>query len=511
MPTTFAHLHKGPASTASTSKKRSFLQTPWGQGSGLHEPRALKLEQSPQGQGVVSGQNLLELTAGQSMTTPALAPPIQAFQSPGPSDDGFEHEAHHIAHQLDAGKPLGSPPKIKQVAGGAAGLRGVHPQLQSQIQSARGSGSQLPEGVKSHAEQQLGADFSGVKIHHDAQSQQLNRQLNARAFTTGQDIFFGAGEYRPETAQGRSILNHELTHVVQQCGPNNHSQPSTVTQPLIQRFVLQIGKDDGYTRPMTQQLQRKHPDEEYLHIRNTWDRPRKSIYRPKKKTVRDGNWFKRVNIEVLAELPDDEPVRIVSHGNVKGRVGGYTGAELAAVLKSMGLPSTHTAGIEVHACLPAYAWESEEEQTDPKTNTTKKVQVQHQPHIVELQDALSKSHPNANVSGYENCIFPGYADGYEVSPIAYSLYTKVYQPVMEARPSAGTYQVSNEQLEIINKIMGKDAVWFLKTTTITKGNSVFVDHWHSFTVDITDWMYKKKYYILNARLRRANSVRLRIP
>ncbi len=64
----------------------------------------------------------------------------------------------------------------------------------------------------------MGADFSGVRVHTGGQADTLNRNLSARAFTTGQDIFFKQGEYSPGSSGGRELLAHELTHVVQQNG-----------------------------------------------------------------------------------------------------------------------------------------------------------------------------------------------------------------------------------------------------------------------------------------------------
>lgn len=61
-------------------------------------------------------------------------------------------------------------------------------------------------------------DFSGVKIHNDNRALKLNQSINAKAFTYGSDIYFGAGEYSPNTPSGKSLLAHELTHVVQQSG-----------------------------------------------------------------------------------------------------------------------------------------------------------------------------------------------------------------------------------------------------------------------------------------------------
>jgi Domain of unknown function (DUF4157) len=65
-------------------------------------------------------------------------------------------------------------------------------------------------------EPRFGADFSGVRVHTDAGADGLNRSLSAKAFTTGRDIYFRQGEYNPGSSSGRSLLAHELTHVVQQ-------------------------------------------------------------------------------------------------------------------------------------------------------------------------------------------------------------------------------------------------------------------------------------------------------
>lgn len=92
------------------------------------------------------------------------------------------------------------------------------PDLESSIQRERGSGQPLEVSVRNPMEQAFGADFSGVRIHTDAQSDQLNRSIQAKAFTTGSDIFFRQGEYNPNSWGGQELIAHELTHVVQQTG-----------------------------------------------------------------------------------------------------------------------------------------------------------------------------------------------------------------------------------------------------------------------------------------------------
>lgn len=84
------------------------------------------------------------------------------------------------------------------------------------IHRARSGGQALDGAVQAQMSQALGHDFSGVRIHTDGEAHALNEQLNARAFTTGADIFFRSGAYSPQSSAGQELLAHELTHVVQQ-------------------------------------------------------------------------------------------------------------------------------------------------------------------------------------------------------------------------------------------------------------------------------------------------------
>jgi len=77
-------------------------------------------------------------------------------------------------------------------------------------------GSPLPVQTRTEMEHAFGTDFSSVRIHTNSGAAQLTRSLNARAFTYGNDIFFDSGAYSPESASGRQLLAHELTHTVQQ-------------------------------------------------------------------------------------------------------------------------------------------------------------------------------------------------------------------------------------------------------------------------------------------------------
>lgn len=84
------------------------------------------------------------------------------------------------------------------------------------INGARGGGQALDESVQTQMGQAMGRDFGGVRVHTSSESDGLNQQLGAKAFTTGQDIFFREGAYDPHSGDGQELIAHELTHVVQQ-------------------------------------------------------------------------------------------------------------------------------------------------------------------------------------------------------------------------------------------------------------------------------------------------------
>jgi len=102
----------------------------------------------------------------------------------------------------------------------------VNSEVSAQIDSLRGGGEPLPESSRAFFEPRFGRDLSGVRIHSNAIAAESARTLNALAYTVGQDIVFGAGQYAPAREDGRRLLAHELTHVLQQGGQ---------TEPQVQR------------------------------------------------------------------------------------------------------------------------------------------------------------------------------------------------------------------------------------------------------------------------------------
>lgn len=86
----------------------------------------------------------------------------------------------------------------------------------TRINQERDSGQPLDSATQEKTGAAMGYDFSDVRVHTSPESDNLNRELGAKAFTSGQDLFFRQGAYEPNSSGGQELIAHELTHVVQQ-------------------------------------------------------------------------------------------------------------------------------------------------------------------------------------------------------------------------------------------------------------------------------------------------------
>lgn len=115
-------------------------------------------------------------------------------------------------------------PKAEGDSGGGMATGNVH-----SLVSAPGAGQPLSPSVRSHAEPVLNADLSGVRVHSDGRSQQAAADINAKAFTHGNNIFLGAGQ----SSSDLGLMAHELTHTVQQgASPALQRAPLANAAPL---------------------------------------------------------------------------------------------------------------------------------------------------------------------------------------------------------------------------------------------------------------------------------------
>ncbi len=198
----------------------------------------------------------------------APTPIVQKKLAIGASNDAYEVEADHVADQVvnmsdtqvqtkpQTGsliqrkcaaceqeeklqmKPLGDTitPLVQKSSMSSGNESTASEAITNQINSSKGGGKGMGASTQSYMESRFGTDFSGVKIHTDSKAVQLSRDLNAQAFTVGNDIYFNEGKYNPDSNSGKHLLAHELTHTIQQKG---------IQKKSIQREIHSGHDDNG--------------------------------------------------------------------------------------------------------------------------------------------------------------------------------------------------------------------------------------------------------------------------
>jgi uncharacterized protein DUF4157 len=152
-------------------------------------------------------------------------PETQAAVEPAASPTSSAETVASAVGNQAFGQLVGRTPGDGIMAGGV-----VHPDVAATIATTNGSGHTLDPDTRERLAPRVGDPLTDVRVHTDTTADALARSVSARAFTTGSDVYFAAGEYRPGSADGDSLLAHELTHVTQQRGAPS-SGPLTVSEP----------------------------------------------------------------------------------------------------------------------------------------------------------------------------------------------------------------------------------------------------------------------------------------
>lgn len=156
----------------------------------------------------------------------------------GASNDPLELEADRISDQVMAMPAhiavTGAPPRIQRFAEQTTGDAGTVPASVDRVLAS--SGKPLEPALRQDMEQCFGHDFSHVRVHTGGAAEQSAQDVNAHAYTVGYSVVFGAGRFAPETHEGRRLIAHELTHVVQQHGTSER----TCGQPQLDRSMSKV-------------------------------------------------------------------------------------------------------------------------------------------------------------------------------------------------------------------------------------------------------------------------------
>ncbi len=138
----------------------------------------------------------------------------------------------------------------------------VSTSFQQNLSASKGAGNPLPNDTRSFMESRFNADFANVRVHTNAGALQMSSQVQAHAFTHGNDIYFNSGKYAPHTSGGKTLLAHELTHTIQQgASPAGNKVAAKLQAPVLplQGFghkkqsvlVQQSARDKNIIQPFT--------------------------------------------------------------------------------------------------------------------------------------------------------------------------------------------------------------------------------------------------------------------
>lgn len=155
----------------------------------------------------------------------------------GEPGDSFEQEADRVAEhavRMPEGRLQracecgGTCPRCKQQHGASAvqakPAGGASAAVPASVGNAlSGSGQALDAATRDFMESRLSHDFSRVRVHTGPAAEQSSREMGARAYTVGEQVVFGSNQFAPHTTEGKRLLAHELTHVMQQTGGGRES------------------------------------------------------------------------------------------------------------------------------------------------------------------------------------------------------------------------------------------------------------------------------------------------
>jgi hypothetical protein len=134
------------------------------------------------------------------------------------------------------------------------------------INRQRGAGQQLDEAMTTKAGSAMGHDFSDVNVHTDGQADQLSQQLGAKAFTTGNDIFFREGAYDPASSDGQQLIAHELTHVAQQGAAVPAVQGKMAVNDPNDQYEAEADQVANQVMAQPDNVQRQEEEEEMVQM-----------------------------------------------------------------------------------------------------------------------------------------------------------------------------------------------------------------------------------------------------
>ncbi|HLI62906.1 MAG TPA: DUF4157 domain-containing protein [Terriglobales bacterium] len=384
---------------------------------------------------------------------------VQAKLTVGEPGDIYEQEADRTADQVMAAPAQslisGAPPRIQRVAGPATVQADAAPA--SVDQALASPGKPLEPELRQDMEQRFGRDFSGVRVHADTAAAQSARDVNAKAYTVGNDLVFGAGLFAPETHEGRRLLAHELTHAVQQ-GASSSEESASAAEPAPQGYVARQPLNLDLLcspSPFLSTSQEPLPPAEWLRCYRAGKNPDpESIVRFADSgeivTTRTlTNWALRTNLPVRQLV-----ARVMSSKEFSGgqSARGDAAAALALQLREIGYEEKRQAVIEAQMQQEESVWRERGEKFAPSPNAT--LLTKEQAAAAETEGKASKPYKEWDAGRAQNAVFR-YGD---TSPSGRFTVIVPNKGIIKMNVEGGTYYYSVPVTDMYELTQGLTAI-----------------------------------------------------
>jgi len=199
-------------------------------------------------QRTIGNQAMIRLLAERAGVASNAPGPVQAKLEVGSVNDPLEHQADRVADQVmrmpaPEVSVAAAPPqvsrkcaecqeeeKLQRKSDVPQAATGEAPAIVHEV--LRSPGQSLDAATRGFFEPRFGQDLSRVRVHTGASAEQSAREVNAHAYTVGRSMVFDAGQFAPGTQEGRRLIAHELTHVLQQSGSDGMGRRSQASEPF---------------------------------------------------------------------------------------------------------------------------------------------------------------------------------------------------------------------------------------------------------------------------------------
>lgn len=353
--------------------------------------------------------NVMRSPLQESPATP-LRECVQPKLAIGEPNDKYEQEADRVAKvvvgriRAPESSPLMNPnggeePSLQckddafqqiwrpmlQADGAAGGT--TSEEFDRTLNNARSGGQALDSNVQHQMGETMGADFSGVRVHTDATANALSESIQAKAFTTGRDVFFKRGAYQPGSQGGQELIAHELTHVVQQSGATLQTKKEVrgeESDDTIQRRSYLKGREESIQRKIVN-LQ-KGDDIIDRFVRNI---TAVTVEDEKGGATNIEPGHQVVSMEQLGTtLGPGETLYLAAHGSTQ-TLAGISANDLATTLKEH-LPAGYAGKIVLVSCHTGEARSSKKSMFSTKPKWTDS-------YAADLKKALKRQFPRVKI------------------------------------------------------------------------------------------------------------------